>query len=72
MESSWTQADLYALDQAIKTGAKEVAYHDKRVIYRTLDEMLKIRGIIIGEINVGLGISRPKRYYASVSKGTRP
>ena len=69
---AWTLADLEALDSAIKTGAKEVEYHDKRVIYRSLDEMLRIRALIWGVVGGLSGTRRPSRYYASVSKGTRP
>ena len=44
--SSFTQADLLAIEQAIAKGALKVKYEDKEVTYRDLDEMLKIRDLI--------------------------
>lgn len=44
--SSWTSSDLAALESAIKDGVKTVEYDDKKVTYRTLDEMLEIRNLM--------------------------
>jgi hypothetical protein len=56
-----------ALVEAIATGTKEVWYGDKRVAYRTLDEMLRIKG----DMERYLGIAKqPKRMYGEFSKGT--
>jgi hypothetical protein len=40
---AWTQDQLDALDAAIANGTLSVEYADKKVTYRSLDEMLKIR-----------------------------
>ena len=55
-----------ALIEAIATGAKEVKYADKWVIYRTLDEMKAIKA----DMERMLGIDKsPSRKYAEHSKG---
>lgn len=63
----YTNEMYNALIEAIATGAKEVWYGDKRVAYRSLDEMLRVKE----EIEQALGITKsPKRTLASFSKGT--
>ena len=55
-----------ALIEAIATGAREVWYGDKRIAYRTLDEMLRVKA----DMEAALGINKkPKRLYAEFSKG---
>ncbi|MDC0003796.1 hypothetical protein OAE19_05290 [Porticoccaceae bacterium] len=49
--SDFTQADLDALNKAIKTGVTEVIYRDRTVKYRTLQEMLSLRAIIKTDLN---------------------
>lgn len=68
--ASWTQADLDALDDAIGKGVLEVEYDDKRVKYRSLDDMLKIRKLMLACLNKGNGISctilaEPRKGYDS-------
>jgi len=66
---AWTQTDLDAIEASIKTGQLDVRFGDRRVLYRSLDEMLKIRDLIRGSLvpaNGGLGLS-PR--YAKHSKG---
>ncbi len=50
MATSWTQANLDALEAAIAKGVKSVSYGDRRVDYNTLDEMLKLRATMRDEI----------------------
>ena len=47
---AYTQTDIDALDAAIKNGVQEVAYRDRTVKYRSLDEMFKIRSLMKNEI----------------------
>ncbi len=62
----YTQAMYNALIEAIATGAREVWYGDKRVAYRTLDEMLRLKN----DMEVYLGLNKlPKRVFANFSKG---
>lgn len=49
---AWTQADLDALNKSIANGTLSVSYADRRVQYRTLDEMLKIRNLMTVELGL--------------------
>ena len=42
----WTLSYLDALEEAIATGATSVSYEGKSISYRSLDDMLRIRGIL--------------------------
>lgn len=71
MATTYTQADLDALDQAIATGAQTVAYADgKRVTYRSLADMYATRGQIVACLTSP--IPGPLRKVAAHSKGVRP
>jgi len=66
---AFTQENLTAIDKAIAEGTLEVQYGDKRVKYRSLDEMLKIRDIIRND----LGITAPRvRKYGQFNAGFYP
>lgn len=65
--TNFTHDDLKALDDAIKQGVKTVEYSDRRVEYRTLNEMIRLRNLMKNEVepeNRG-----PQRVYASHTKG---
>lgn len=49
---AWTQSDLEAIEKAIATGARECWYGDKRVAYRSLDEMIRTRDMIRESLNL--------------------
>jgi hypothetical protein len=49
----FTLENLTALNAAIATGAKEVYYGDKRVVYRSLAEMLQTRALMSAQLNPG-------------------
>lgn len=61
------QSDLDALEKAIKNGRIRVKYGDKEVTYRSLDEMMRIRDIMKGELSSG---SSPRKSvsYASFTR----
>jgi hypothetical protein len=63
----FTQANLTAINAAIATGARECWYGDKRVAYRSLDEMIRIRDLI--KENLGLKEENTTRVFASFKKG---
>jgi len=66
MSSSWTNDDLIAIEDAIKKGILEVEYNDRRVKYRSLNDLFRIRH----EIKVCLGlIKRSGRFFAKTDKG---
>lgn len=55
---AFTQAQLDALNEAIAQGVLEVEYADKKVRYRSLEEMRSIRD----EMNAQLNPSTRKTY----------
>lgn len=67
---AYTIEQLDALDAAIAEGALVVAYSDKRVQYRSLDEMIRIRKLMRDELGLN-GTSGGIRF-VSVSKGFTP
>lgn len=69
---AWTSDDLVVLEKAIATGATSVEYADKKVQYRSLEEMLKVRDMIRDELGLnGEDPSNAGRKYASFSKGLK-
>ena len=54
----WTKSDLDRLDAAIATGAKSVQFgsgdNAHRTEFRTLDEMLSIRRLIVASVAGGI------------------
>lgn len=66
---AYTQTQLDTLEAAIAEGTLKVEYGDKKVEYRSLNEMIRIRDIMKAELN---GLPKQKRTYASFSKGTHP
>lgn len=67
MTPEFTEANLAAINQAIATGARECWYGDKRVAYRSLDEMIRIRDLI--KENLGLKQQNTSRIFAKFNKG---
>lgn len=67
MSTSFTEENLAALEQAIATGSREVWYGDKRVAYRSLDEMLRIRDLM--RESVGKKDANQSRIFTKFSKG---
>jgi hypothetical protein len=43
---AFTQSDLTAIENAIKTGTLSVQYKDRTVTYRSLNELQKIKALI--------------------------
>lgn len=50
---SYTLENLAVLEQAIASGTRSVYYGDKRVDYRSLDEMQRIRNVMLDALNIG-------------------
>lgn len=72
--TSFTEAQLIALESAIADGALKVKYSDKEVEYRSLEEMLKIRDIMRNSLGLnksckGRGLFGGKRLKMEHSKG---
>lgn len=64
---SFTSDQLIALESAIAQGALVVEYADKRVEYRSLNEMLKIRDLMREALSPDVGTGN--RRFAVFSKG---
>lgn len=62
---AFTQGDLDAVRAAIASGATRVKYKDREVQYQTLDDLIKIKGLIERE----LGASSRSYRYPAYSKG---
>jgi len=57
---AFTQKDLDAINRAIAGSQLEVQYGDKRVRYRTLDELERARGMIRKELDAASGRRRSR------------
>lgn len=65
---AYTQQQLTAIEAAIAEGALVVQYEGKRVEYRSLADMIKIRDLIKGELGLNAN-SDGGVVYPSFSKG---
>jgi hypothetical protein len=63
---AFTQSDLDAIEAAIKSGTFEVQFADRKVRYRTLDEMMRIRDLIKADVTPSSAV---RRVVAEFSKG---
>jgi hypothetical protein len=66
---AWTTAQLDALETAISNGSLSVEYGDKKVVYRSLDEMLKLREIMKRELYGSATSGEASRVKTKFSKG---
>ena len=64
--SEFTQAQLDALNTALASGHLEVRYADRTVKYRSLDEMQRVKAMMMRDLNKA---KRPNRVLASFGKG---
>lgn len=72
MSTTWTQADLTAIEQAIATGAMRVQYEDRAVTYRSLADMYRVRNDIRQCLSPSTAPKKPSRTVAGHSKGLGP
>ncbi len=64
---AYTTLEYETLVKAIAQGALIVEYGDKKVTYRSLNEMMRIKREMEGELNTVT--KKPSRRYAEHSKG---
>lgn len=57
MATSWTQADITALEKAIAKGVKSVTYQSGSVVYQSTEEMLRILDVMRREVD-GAAVTR--------------
>lgn len=68
----FTQADLDALDAAIKSKVHSVRFQDQMTTYRTVEEMMEARAFIFSQLNPATSALAPKRQVRAFSdKGIR-
>lgn len=63
---AFTQTQLDAIDTAIASGELSVTYDGRSVTYRSLDDLLKARALIVKQINSTID----RRSYAEFNRGT--
>lgn len=66
---AYTTTDLENVDAAIAGGELSVSIGDRRVTYRSLDELERIRNLIIGDLDQQAGRRRRRMVRVTVSKG---
>lgn len=52
-----TQAQIEAIDKAIASGERVVQYDGKRIEYRSIDELIKARDILVKGLPAAAGFS---------------
>jgi hypothetical protein len=66
---AFTSADLAAIDAAIASGELSVQFADRRVQYRSIQELKDARSLITGQLS-STSETRPSRQFrVNVSKG---
>jgi len=65
---AWTQTQLDAMNTAIAEGTLTVRFADRSVTYRSLNEMLRIRTLMMDEIGTNAVVKDQMRTF-SYSKG---
>lgn len=63
---AWTRKQLEALERAIADGTQRVEYNDKVIVYKSLDEMMRIRDMMRRELG---SVEKTTRLKSSFSKG---
>ena len=64
MSTSWTSADIAALETAIKAGVKRVAYASGSVDYHSLGEMLTLLDRMRADVVAGAGTASNQMIFA--------
>lgn len=66
---AYSQADVDALDKAIASGTLSVQYGDRRVQYRSMDELLQARQHVANQIAASTGRRSHHRFVFSTARG---
>lgn len=65
----WTQADYDSLKAAIALGALRVEYADKRIEYRSLNDMQRLLEQMANDLGLNDGVGNRRRRIGNFSKG---
>lgn len=68
---AWTQADLDAIDEVIASGELTVKYRDREVTYRSMDDLLRARKLILSDLGLSSSFDNRRRL-TKTTKGTDP
>jgi hypothetical protein len=68
---AFNQSQYDSLCAAIATGAKQVMYGNKLVMYNSLQEMLNLKKLMEKDLGIGVTDKAPGRKYGSFDKGLR-
>lgn len=63
---AYTLEQLQTLEDAIAQGVNQVMYGNKMVIYRSVDDMIKVRNLMRVELGLTIGTTR---LYTNHDKG---
>lgn len=66
---AYSQADLDALDKAIAGSTLEVQYADRRVKYRSMDELLQARQHVANQLAAASGRRSHHRFTFATARG---
>ena len=69
MSTSWTQADVEALEAAIKGGTLRVRFENREIQYQSTSEMLKLLQTMKDALAAGSSGTWGRTTYASFRKG---
>lgn len=66
--ANWTETDLQKLKDAIAAnqGVREITFADQRIVFQSVDEMLKLLSTVTAEVNA---TTRRNFRVSSYSKG---
>lgn len=65
---AYTREQYQALQDAIAEGALTVQFGERRITYRSVDDMIRIMRLMEGDL-AGNQVPNDRRRYASFSKG---
>jgi hypothetical protein len=66
---AWSQADIDALDTAIKSGVTRVRFQNRDVTYRSMDDLLKARALAVVEVAAANGTIPCRQLRVYTDKG---
>lgn len=65
---TYTLEQYTAISNAIAEGVTEVSYGDKKIVYRNLEEMLRIQSLMYSQLFPATNKNNGRRYFGT-SKG---
>lgn len=66
---SFTQSQLDALNEAIASGTLRVTYDGRTIEYRSMDDLLRARGLVAASVNGSAGTARATHINPAFDRG---